>query len=253
MSSAPGLESGLKILELVIKSNGADGISFSQMKQELDLNAASLTRYLRVLLESQFLGKADNQLYVPGAKLLRLSNSVKEFGEIGAISAVILEQISRSTGFTALWIDYWHGRLRCRDKHIAPEGVVMQQVGAVRTDYILHPWGYLWLAEQPDQDRKFLIEHAALGNFGGDMPTEEKMEQFMADAARQGWVDDRGSIYRGNRRIAAGIRFEGRLVCAIAVGMPDARWDEAVVQHVVQVLKEKAAQVEAHLSQKNPM
>jgi DNA-binding IclR family transcriptional regulator len=249
MSSAPGLESGLRIIELVIKSGDSAGIGFNQLKQELDLNAASLNRYLKVLLEAHFVSKGENQLYIPGAKLMHLSNMVKEFGGKGPITSAVLEQISTRTGFTSLWIDYREGRMHCLDKHIAPEGIVMQEIGEVRTDYILHPWGLLWLAELPTEDRKFLIENANLGSFRGIPLNAEQLEQFIANAA-QGWVDDFGLIYRGIRKVAVGIRFEGKLIASIAVGMPGTLWDDETLLGIVKVLKENAAQIEEMLDRK---
>jgi hypothetical protein len=59
------------------------------LKQELDLNVTSLNRYLKVLLKAHFVSKGKNQLYVLGAKLMHLSNSVKEFGGKGPITAAV--------------------------------------------------------------------------------------------------------------------------------------------------------------------
>jgi len=50
--AAPGLENGLRILEYV-RERGHDG--FTELGRNLELNKASLSRFLKVLVERKYL------------------------------------------------------------------------------------------------------------------------------------------------------------------------------------------------------
>jgi DNA-binding IclR family transcriptional regulator len=63
--SAPGLERGLSILEYVESHSHA---GFTEIMKELDLNRASLSRYLKVLLDQRYLAKV-NGVYLPGERM----------------------------------------------------------------------------------------------------------------------------------------------------------------------------------------
>ncbi|MBN3522963.1 helix-turn-helix domain-containing protein [Paenibacillus apiarius] len=246
MASAPGLSSGLRIIELVSESE--TGIGFNQLKAALELSSASLNRYLQVLLERQFVGKNENQQYVPGAKLSAMIKCADGLHDVSGMTGPILDRICRETGCTSLWIDFRNGRMICRDKAVHPEGVVMQQIGEVRTDYLLHPWGFLLLAHANDEKRRFYIEYANLGGLAGRCPDESSVQRFIEEASVNGLSDDNGLILQNIRRIAVPIRADSRLAAAIAIGMPGVSFEERFIERIYGILQAEAVRAERLLS-----
>lgn len=241
MSLAPALENGLRILEY-IADQGETG--FNQLKQSLDIPPASLNRYLKVLADREFIEKNEQQQYVPGAKLRALGQTAGA-DPYELIVGPVLELIRSRTGHSAIWIDWVNGRMRCRDKRVAPEGVGMQEIGELRTDYAVQPWGYLFLGDADAARRALLLESGQLGPFRGRRPEPEQIVREIERAAGEGYSDDRGTLYRNVRRIAVPIRAGGRFRAAIGVGMAGTEYPQAQINEVVALLKEQAARVES--------
>ncbi|WP_019422722.1 IclR family transcriptional regulator [Paenibacillus sp. OSY-SE] len=246
MASAPGLSSGLRIIELVSESEA--GIGFNQLKAVLELNAASLNRYLQVLLEQQYVDKNENQQYVLGAKLLGMMKHADSLHDVSDMTGPILDYICRETGSTSLWIDFRDGRMMCRDKVVHPEGVVMQQIGEVRTDYMLHPWGFLLLAHASAEKRRFYIDYANLAGLANCCPDKASVQRFIEEASENGLSDDKGLILQNIRRIAVPIRAHSRIVASIAIGMPGVSFEEQFIARIYRILQEEAVRVERLLS-----
>lgn len=241
MSSAPALDSGLRILELIVERGE---IGFNQLKLSLDIPAASLNRYLKVLMERGYVEKSEQQLYVPGARVRNLAGSA-DSDELAPIVAPILEQVCATTGHTAIWFDWLNGQMRCRDKRVAPEGIVMQEPGETRTDYAVQPWGFLFLGTLEAARRKLLLANGSLGAYPGRVPDEAEVERAVEKAAADGVYDDGGVLYPNIRRIAVPVFRKGRIRAAIAVGMAGADYPEEHVRRVIAVMREKSAQASA--------
>jgi DNA-binding IclR family transcriptional regulator len=236
VSTAPALDGGLRILELIVARRE---IGFSQLKLALDIPAASLNRYLKVLMERGYVEKSEQSQYVIGAGLRNLSieNSADA---LAPIVAPLLKQICEATGHTAIWFDWLNGRMRCRDKEVAPEGVVMQSIGESRTDYAVQPWGYLFLGTLAPKRRKLLLASGTLGAYPGRIPDEAEVERAIIRASELGYSDDAGKLYMNNRRIAVPVAYHGQIRAAIAVGMAGVDYPQEQIQSIVRVLKEKA-------------
>lgn len=240
-ASAPGLSSGLRIMEAIVESES--GIGFNQLKAAAGLSAASLNRYLQVLLEQQYVEKDANQQYVAGPMLFALMQRAEHHHGLRGASGPVLDRISREAGCTALWIDFRHGRMICRDKRVHPEGVAMQQTGEIRTDYPLHPWGFLLLAHADEATRRLYIEHAEDGALAPYRPDAAALDQYIADAAKRGLADDQGAILPHIRRIAVPVYDGERLAAAIGVGMPGTSFDAPIIHRIYELLQDEAAQV----------
>lgn len=240
-ASAPGLSSGLRIMEAIVESES--GIGFNQLKAAAGLSAASLNRYLQVLLEQQYVEKDANQQYVAGPRLFALMQRAEHHHGLRGASGPVLDRISREAGCTALWIDFRHGRMICRDKRVHPEGVAMQQTGEIRTDYPLHPWGFLLLAHADEATRRLYLEHAEDGALAPYRPDAEALNRYIADAAERGLADDQGAILPHIRRIAVPVYDGERLAAAIGVGMPGTSFDAPFIHRIYELLQDEAAQV----------
>jgi DNA-binding IclR family transcriptional regulator len=234
--SAPGLLYGLKILALV-EQEGA--IGFNQLKTDLGLGASSLTRFLNLLIEEKYILKSPEQKYVlgeswqPNPKKL---NSTQE--QLRSLIYPLLETIARETHFTALYIEFEHGKMSCKEKVIQPHGVNMQGVGSIRTDYLLHPWGYLLLADYSIKQRAFMMEHSKLDLAGViAFPSLSEQTDYYQMAVDEQYVDDYNRIYCGVRRLAIPIRLNNRLVGSIGLGAISGNVDEDKINDYVGTVK----------------
>jgi DNA-binding IclR family transcriptional regulator len=240
--SAPALDSGLRILELIVERGE---IGFNQLKLHLDIPSASLNRYLKVLVDREFIEKDEQQQYRVGLKFRSMANAA-DSDDIGQFAAPVLEQISAMTGHTSLWIDWTNGYMAVRDKCVAPEGMSMQPIGQKRTDYAIQPWGYLFLGNFDAERRQFLLENGNLGTFTGQVPAKEQVEIAVEQAAREGFYDDQGTIYIYSqiRRIAVPIGINGIIKAALCVGMAGSDYPEEHVQKVIGILQQKAQDIQ---------
>ncbi|NOU97281.1 helix-turn-helix domain-containing protein [Paenibacillus sp. LMG 31456] len=240
MSSAPGLESGLRILEILRELEEA---SFLQLKQQLDLSPASLSRYLKTLSNNECVEKNERQHYVLGRTWRRLQSSLTET-HFEPIIATALEDVSSTLGITSLWIRIINGNMICQHKRTVPEGLAMQDVGSERTDYMIHPWGFLFLASQKEDYRRFLIENASVSPLFHDYrPPSEVLLHYISEAENEGISDDLGTIFPHVRRIAVPILREGKMVAAIAVGMIGTTFPEDRIQNIKSCLQNKSHQI----------
>lgn len=239
--SAPGLESGLQILQTVGELEEA---SFIQLKQLLHLNPASLSRYLKTLTEQGFLQKNDEQRYIVGPALMNITRDAVPVSAFDSVIAPVLGNVSETLQLTALWISFEYGRMICRDKVVFPEGVFMQEVGSKRTDYTIHPWGWLYLAHQKAEHRRYLIQQAQiLPSFQNYIPDQAVLEEFIAEASAKGYSDDRGVIFPHTRRIAVPLFSKDRITAAIGVGMPGTGFSNEQIAETIAKLQHTAAQL----------
>jgi DNA-binding IclR family transcriptional regulator len=234
--SAPGLLYGLKILALV-EQEGV--IGFNQLKTDLGLGASSLTRFLNLLIEEKYILKSPEQKYVLGQRWQpspKKLNATQE--QLRSLIYPLLETIVRETQFTALYIEFEHGKMSCKEKIIQPHGVNMQEVGSIRTDYMLHPWGYLLLADYNVKQRAFMMEHSQLNLSGTTvLPSLSEQTAYYQMAADEQYVDDYSRIYSGIRRLAFPIRLNNSLIGSIGLGAIAGNVDEDKINDYVGTIK----------------
>lgn len=240
-STAPGLESGLKILEMIADSKG---LGFNQLKIELGLSPASLNRYLKTLIERRFIEKNENQQYIIGKRIVEITRGLGDSDMIAATVQPVLENISASLGSTSMFICFKQGRMICTGKYVVQEGLTMQDVGENRTDYILHPWGFLLLASLEHKTRQLFIENANVyERFKAFIPDSELLNSFILEAGEYGYSDDKEMVLQNIRRIAVPV-YSGnsgdKLVGAIGIGMLGGMLNDAGKENVVKILKQKA-------------
>jgi DNA-binding IclR family transcriptional regulator len=239
-NKAPALENGIAIIELVAKKKT---IGFNQIKTELGINPASLTRYISTLLDKGFIKKDKNKQYVIGDRLFKILDDIDETNLLPNIVQPILENISGKLGCTAQYMSFENGRIICKAKYMHKTGLVMQDVGESRTDYILHPWGFLYLADLDDNKRRVVIKNSNVDILTRiNAPSDTFLMQLIKDASK-GYSDDLGQIYNGIRRIAVPV-FKGQnLIGAIGIGLVGITLDTDTREDIVKVLLDKSKDI----------
>lgn len=238
VTTAPGLENGLKILEMVADNKG---IGFNQLKTELGLSPASLNRYLKTLMERNYIKKNENQQYIIGKRMMEISKDQGELEVVATKVQPLLENISAILGSTSIFFYFKQGRMICTSKFMVREGLTMQDIGESRTDYVLHPWGYLLLASLESKVREVFIENVNIYEAcKGLEPDSELLDSFIYEAGEHGYSDDKGKIFRNTRRIAVPVYLENNLVGALGVGILGVYLEDEDKENIVKVLRQKA-------------
>ncbi len=239
--AAPGLESGLKLLEIIADSSGT---GFNQLKNDLGLSPASLNRYLKTLIQLNFIEKNENKQYVIGRKMREISRNSKGLDIASTVAQPILENISATLGNTSVFIYFKSGKMICAAKFMVQEGLTMQDVGEERTDYILHPWGFLLLSTLEEKQRKILIDNANVyERFKSSIPDMESLNCLIREAKENDYSDDKGIVLDNIRRIAVPVysdNSDNKLIGAIGIGFPGVTLDDNNKKNIVLVLKQKA-------------
>jgi DNA-binding IclR family transcriptional regulator len=212
--SAPGLERGLSILEYVESHSHA---GFTEIMKELDLNRASLSRYLKVLLDQRYLAKV-NGVYLPGERMGSFAVNREWDSQIYPL----LSHISRETECSALWVEFIRGRMHFVERVIVDNGVSMRQPGEMGTNYLVNPAGYILLGFSPSDVRSILLQGA---EYSPDqktrIPSERQVQEWIDQVEKEGLFDDEGKIYSGVRRGAVPILRGKRLIGALVLGTVD--------------------------------
>lgn len=238
---APALENGLAIIELVAKK---DGIGFNQIKSDLGFNPASLNRYINTLLEKGYIQKDDNKQYVLGDKMHDLLSNLSPPDDILEIVQPIIENISAELGCTVQYMSFENGRIVCKTKYVHSAGLSMQNVGESRTDYILHPWGFLYLMSLDEKKRKIVIQNSNVSEvMKKNIPNDNLMHHLLTEASNEGYSDDEGRIYNGIRRIAAPVYKDKKLIGAIGIGLIGTSLDETRRDSIVRALSKKTKEL----------
>lgn len=239
--TAPALEIGLEIIEYVIENKKA---GFNELKEELHIGSSSLSRYLKVLMAKDYLAKSEDKRYIQGINLIKIHQD--ESDPLQNIIYPVVKNISQKLGYTTLCMKFINGKIVCYEKHIYPQGLTMQYIGETRTDYILHPWGYFYLAKCNKREREYLINLNETNLFNTDqyqIPSPALQKYFLKMVKNEGYVDDQGKLYNHIRRIAVPVFFQNKLQAAIGIGAISAAIKENEAEKIINVLKDKIASI----------
>lgn len=214
--SAPGLENGLNILEYILNNREA---GFNQLKKDLNLSPASLNRYLKVLMDQNFLSKLDNGQYSLGVKMQTFISD-SEIHKIDKYIYPLLKKISSTFKFTTLWISYEHGKMICKEKVLYPNGIVMQNSNEIRTDFIMNPWGLIFLAHCSEKDKEFYINQSYSKDLHHiQIPTKEEIDCFINEFNEKGYISDNGTIFKHLIRAAVPVYNKNKkLIASVVIG-----------------------------------
>lgn len=238
-SLAPALSRGLKILEL-ISENG--GMGFNELMRTLCISATSLNRLLKVLLDEGYIVRDPGSRYVRGVKCLLLGRGGVSYQTLLGHSGVILRELSDTFKVSCLLIVFEDYKMVCIDKVACPDNVVLQEVGTVDTNYPNNPWGFLFLASLPLQERMLLLSsiQASLPQAHNN-PSPQMLEKLIEDTRQNGYGDDLSSIILNVRRFAVPIYDSGhRLIAALGVGSIEGLLDENKTASMIEKMRQKA-------------
>lgn len=241
-SPAPALSRGLKILELI---NEHGEMSFGELQDKSGINTSSLHRIIKVLLYEGYIQKSNNANYNLGLKSFILSGSESFWNLLISRARHVLKDISEKFNVTVPLYGYSNKEIIVLDKVIHPDNVALRPVGKAKRDYLLSPWGYLYLADLDQDDRQKFINKVKNEEWSDLVPPSFVDLNRMVNLARNnGYADDEGKILQGIRRLAAPVYdTNGSLIAALGAGSFASLLSEKDSEEIGLYLKRKAKDV----------
>jgi DNA-binding IclR family transcriptional regulator len=132
------LDKGLSILEYVASSKGA---GYNEIARTLDLPQASVARYIKVLVEKEYIYKNEaSGEYCVSEKMLFMTGGREAGEKLRESAEPILKLIKDRMLNTALFIHWNSAYFQCLAKETHEDSIVMQKVGEIRYDLFSYPW-----------------------------------------------------------------------------------------------------------------
>ena len=201
--SAPALESGLEILEMLAAS--IEPVGFNAIAASLDVSRASVVRFLKVMKQRGYIEVDRNSgRYCLGRRVASLMPQVAMKELLAHESEAVLGSVVEDTGNSALVI-YWDGyQMVCLNKKMHEASIPMQEVGTRCVDLDRYPWGWIIYstltgheqlkAQDRMGDKRFFLDH---------------YKEWIARFEKDGYCYDDQNIWRGVRRIAVPVYDQG--------------------------------------------
>lgn len=236
----PGLQRGLRVLEMVAAAPGP--LTVSEVAERLSLTRSSAFRLIYTLRDMGFLDA------VPNAKSVRLGPRVLNIGfaylarmDMLEIARPDLELLRDRTNVTA--------HLAIRDgRELLYLSCVQTRSGFLSTMNIgarlpvyATPMGWLLLADLPPAELSALLTGVEFAPLTEQTPRNEAaLRRHIAEATASGRVISHGIVEPGGSSISAPIRDRnGRIVAAIDIAGPDSAFDlaEFATRYVTEVVE----------------
>jgi DNA-binding IclR family transcriptional regulator len=222
----PGLQRGLRLLEVVARSDKP--LSVTEVAQRLELSRSSAFRLVYTL---QFMGflqpSSDQRTFQLGARVLNLGFSFVAKQDIIQIAKRDLESLRDATGISA--------HLAIRDSlEVLFLDCVQTRTGflsnvnvGTRLPAYASPMGWLMLSELPNRELASLYKDVKFERLTEKTPSDlGELMQAIARASADGYVFSHGIVEQGGSSVTAPI-FEssGSIVAAIDISGPESAFD----------------------------
>ena len=244
---APALARGLELLELIAREKE---ISFNRLGVKSSINTSSMNRLLKVLLDYGYIIKNSHSRYELGLKPLALAQGNALWQMLLNRSTPLMQELSSRFGVTCLLLGFSKNEIIALNKATHPDNIAMQDVGSIKRDYILTPWGFLFISRLPQQHRRDFINSnkQEYKDYTG-IPSDIELDTMISLAAARGYADDEAKILSGNvRRLAVPVYgMAGEMVASLSVGSLTGLLNNINIQELVGCMKKKAEDLSCYI------
>jgi DNA-binding IclR family transcriptional regulator len=221
----PGLQRGLRLLEVLARSEKA--LSVTELAQRLELSRSSAFRLVYTLQFMGFLQSADERTFQLGARVLNLGFSFLAKQDIIQIARRDLESLRDATGISA--------HLAIRDSmEVLFLDCVQTRTGflsnvnvGARLPAYASPMGWLMLSELPNRELAALYKDVPFERLTDKTPANlSELMQAIAKASADGYVFSHGIVEQGGSSVTAPIyESSGKIVAAIDISGPETAFE----------------------------
>lgn len=181
--SAPALEKGLDILELLAGTPGA--MNLSQIARRMERSVGEIFRMLVVLDQRGYVRMLEGtDDYTITLKLLEQAHRIPEIDRLGRIATTTLRKLAADTGQSCHLAVYYDGRGHIVVQEDAPsERLFRVRLGAV-APLIDSCSGHVLLAFATEADRSVMVEQIPPGH---RRPTSAELDELVPRVIGQGY------------------------------------------------------------------
>ncbi len=223
-SLVPGLERGLRIIELLEKER--DGLSFGELLDKTGIPRPSLARILNILEAYDFIRNSSEGRYRLGYRLLSLGYTVYSQLDLVSEAKPFLVKLVELTGETAELTVFDRGEILYIDKVESPEPIrLVARIGSRYKTLHCTAIGKVYLAYMGDDFLESYLSNVGLPSFTEKTITnEEVLRRELEEIRSKGYAFDDEEVRLGVRRIASPVfgSFKG-LVAVIGIAGPTFR------------------------------
>jgi DNA-binding IclR family transcriptional regulator len=240
-SLVPGLERGLKIIELLEKKR--EGLTFGELLEVTGIPRPSLARILNILESYDFIRNSIDGRYRLGFKLLSLGYIVYSQLDLVREARPFLLKLVELTGETVELAVLDRGEILYIDKIESPEPIrLVARIGSRYKTLHCTAIGKVFLAYSGEEFLKDYLSKVGLPPFTEKTITsEEILRKELEEIRSRGYAFDDEEVRLGVRRIASPVfgSFKG-LVAVIGIAGPTFRITLDKKEELGEIVKEVA-------------
>ena len=212
-SSAPALDRGIDVVELLESANGP--VPFSKILTSLGIPKASLVRILNTLCRRGIIAKAEQgKHYRLGMKLLYLGNRIQDELRLRTVAWPFMQRLVDEVGETVELSILDRDQLVLIEQIEGPDEVrVYSRVGAAYPYFHAVSVGKIYLAHMDPTKRRTVLDRIGLPAVTPWTITDrDALERELAEVLDRGYAREDQELRRGVRRVAAPIYHRDRRV-----------------------------------------
>jgi len=248
-TSAPALERGIDIVELLASSEGP--LSFSEILSALGIPRASLVRILDTLRERGIIYKMeDNGHYRLGMKLLYLGYRLKDKINLRSVAWPLMQRLADQIRETV------ELSVLDRDQLVLIEQIegagevrIYSRIGGAYPYFHAVSVGKLYLAHMDSAKRKRVLDQVGLPAVTPWTITDrEILERELVAVLRDGYATENQELRKGVRRVAAPVYdHAGRVAGGLSIAAPVFRVEEGDFPKYGEIVRDVAKEISQRL------
>lgn len=245
-----GIKSADRVFDIVELLFEADGLTTSEVADELGLATSTAHEYLKTFENREYVTKASDGTYTLSLTFLDVGQKVREWQTVYQTARQPLSRIADETGEVAWLYTEEHGYAVPLDSVKGQRGV--QVVGRIGNHKPMHhiSAGKAMLAEMSrDRVEEILGRHGLAGSTGNTITDRESLFETLAEIRERGYAFNDSEEVDGIRAVGMAIVTDGTIHGALSVSGPSNRIQDARFRETLpEVLSGAVNEVELKLT-----
>ncbi|WP_091737353.1 IclR family transcriptional regulator [Phenylobacterium immobile] len=247
--ATPPARSLLKALELMELAVNRGDRAIDEIAEEAGLPPATAHRLMTTLVQAGYMLREKPGSYLPGARLIELGRSLDERAVLAHLGRPALKVLAKACGQTAHlgvldgdMVTYLAKEAGGADPLFTREGMQLEAYCS--------GIGKVLLAQLPAEDlQAYLSGDPFVSLTPHTIIDPQVLKTQLVQVRKEGFALDDREIFETLKCIAAPVRgWGGRIVAALSVSAPIARFDEAFEARARAALTEAASAIQARLA-----